>query len=136
MNMQEIAGGTRGGIGGTAARAPVQLPKSSFAAELARRTEAAKDPANDAERLAHEGAKGLVAHALILPMLKQVRRSALHTKGVFSPGTGEKTFGPEFDMQIADRIAQSPKLTLTASLTKRLVARSGAAKSGGVDVRG
>ena len=52
-------------------------------------------------------------------------------KGVFSGGIGENTFGPQFDMEIADRIANSPGMAATQALTKRLEKRSQAAKAGG-----
>jgi hypothetical protein len=68
-------------------------------------------------------AAGLVSHALILPVLRQIRRSSLDTKGPFSSGIGENTFGPEFDMQIADRIARSPELGVRKALVNRLMTR-------------
>jgi hypothetical protein len=88
---------------------------------------------------ARKAAEGLVSHALILPMLKQVRQSTFNKNGLFSPGDGEKTFGPEFDIEIADRIAQSPKMTLSTALANRLQARRPVKTQGktqGVDVRG
>jgi len=94
---------------------------------------------------ARKAAEGLVANALILPVLKQLRHDPFGKNNVFSPGIGEKTFGPEFDRQIADRIAQSPRLTLTASLTQRLLSRGqnngpasnlGTTQRQGVDVHG
>jgi len=72
-------------------------------------------------RDAEDGAAGLVSQALIMPILKQLRRSTFNTQGPFSPGTGEKAFGPEFDMEIADRIAHSPRLGIKEALTKRLM---------------
>ncbi len=62
----------------------------------------------------------LVAHALILPMLKQVRRGSETGNPVFNGGMGEKTFGPEFDMTLAERIAHSPNLPVKDALVKRL----------------
>jgi hypothetical protein len=73
------------------------------------------------QKQANLAATGLVSNALILPILKQVRRSSFNQSGPFSPGTGEKTFGPEFDMQIADRIAQSPRLAIKDALIRRLM---------------
>jgi len=75
------------------------------------------------EKEADQAATGLVANALILPILKQVRRSMSNMEGPFSPGNGEKTFGPEFDMQLADRIAQSPNLGVKKALVQRLIKR-------------
>ena len=88
-----------------------------------------------------KAAEGLVSHALILPMLKQLRHSTFNQKGLFAAGDGEKAFGPEFDMEMADRIARSPKMTLTTALANRLQARrpvkmTSPATTKGVDVRG
>ena len=72
----------------------------------------------------------LVANALILPVMKQIRRSVWAKDGLFTGGIGEKTFGPEFDMQIADRIAHSPRMAVTNSLAQRLIARANKFESG------
>src|SRR5262245_24395995 len=73
---------------------------------------------------AQHAAEGLVSAALILPVLKQIRRSPFNQEGPFSPGIAEKTFGPEFDMQLADRIARSPRLGVTQALTKGMMSRA------------
>lgn len=73
---------------------------------------------------AEQGAAGLVSAALILPILKQVRRSTFNKDGPFSPGIGEKAFGPQFDMQLADRIAHSPRMDVTKVLADRLMKRT------------
>jgi hypothetical protein len=100
--------------------------------------EKASDPTGYAKRQkeAEDAAAGVVSNALILPVLKQIRRSAWGQDGPFSPGIGEKTFGPEFDMQIADRIARSPRLGVTQSLTQKLMKRSSGGKAAKLDVRG
>ena len=85
---------------------------------------------------AQEAAAGLVSTALILPILQQIRRSPFNQEGPFSPGTAEKTFGPEFDMQIADRIAHSPRLGITKALTDRVMSRGKPAAGKGLDVHG
>jgi len=77
---------------------------------------------------AEEAAAGLVSTALILPILKQIRHSDFTSKGPFSPGTGEKAFGPEFDMQIADRIAHSPQLGIRKALADRMMKRGSVKK--------
>ncbi|GEM_PF-7083711 len=69
---------------------------------------------------AEKAAGDLVSNALILPMLKQLRHSTWGQDKIFGGGIGEKTFGPEFDMQIADRIAQSPNLPVRQSLAERM----------------
>ena len=105
----------------TASTLPGVLARTSSpvseAFEKVTETAAYKKRQHDAE----EGAAGLVSQALIMPVLKQLRRSTFDTKGPFSPGNGEKAFGPEFDMQIADRIAHSPRLGIKEALTKRLM---------------
>lgn len=72
---------------------------------------------------AEKAAAGLVSNALILPVLKQLRRSSFGKNSVFSGGNGEKTFGPEFDMQLADRIAQSPNLGIRDALAAKMEQR-------------
>jgi hypothetical protein len=84
-----------------------------------------------ARREAHEAAAGLVSAALILPVLKQLRRSPFGENTVFSGGSGEKLFGPQFDMQLADRIAHSPRLAATNALADRIVKKTPAAKTAG-----
>jgi hypothetical protein len=74
---------------------------------------------------AEKAAEGLVSNALILPILKQVRRSAFAQNDVFSGGNGEKAFGPEFDMQLSDRIAKSPRLGVKNALVARLEKHQG-----------
>src|SRR4051812_30890758 len=75
----------------------------------------------DARKEAEDAAAGLVSEALILPIFKQLRRSMEQTKGPFSPGIAEKAFGPRFDMQLADRIAHSPRLGVKNALADRLL---------------
>ena len=87
------------------------------------------DEAAAAHAKAEKAAAGLVSNALILPILKQVRRSALSENSVYSGGNGEKAFGPEFDMQLADRIAQSPRLGVREALVQRLEKRSPASQA-------
>ena len=77
----------------------------------------------DARKEAEDAAAGLVSEALILPVFKQLRRSMEETKGPFSPGIAEKAFGPRFDMQLADRIAQSPRLGVKTAIADRLMKR-------------
>jgi hypothetical protein len=72
---------------------------------------------------AEKAAGDLVSNALILPMLKQLRRSPWGENTVFSRGIAEKAFGPQFDMQISDRIAHSPRLGVKTALTERLLKR-------------
>ncbi len=107
---------TAGGMPGVMAR-----EESGFGAVLAKATSGTDTAKKRAE--AEEAAAGLVANALILPVLKQVRRSTFNKEGPFSPGNGEKTFGPEFDMEIADRLAHSPHLGIKEALAERLMKR-------------
>jgi len=94
---------------------------------------------SEARKRAESAAAGLVSNALILPVLKQLRRSPWGGDGVFSGGSGEKSFGPQFDMQLADRIAHSPRLGIKNALADRLMKR-GLAKQAttnkGFDVNG
>ena len=111
--IQGAKGGVWGAVGavkGTFARVfDSKFKEDLAAAEVARQAKAEK------------AAGDLVANALILPMLKQVRRSGMGKNSVFSGGIGEKTFGPEFDREIADRLAQSPKMGVKTALAKRLM---------------
>jgi len=80
----------------------------------------------------------LVAQALILPLLKQLRRGTFGKGTPLSPGTGEKTFGPEFDVEMADRIAHSPRMAPTDAIAARLTQRISqqATRNPGVDLNG
>ncbi|MCL2646707.1 MAG: hypothetical protein FWD61_06845 [Phycisphaerales bacterium] len=110
--------GSSGSVSGAFARAfDTKLKGNLSAAELARRTKA------------EQAAGDLTANALILPMLKQLRRSPWGKNSVFSGGIGEKTFGPEFDRQIADRLAQSPKMGIKTALANRLINRNAASQT-------
>ena len=95
---------------------------------------------SDARKKAEAAAAGLVSNALILPVLKQLRRSPWGGESVFSGGNGEKSFGPQFDMQLADRIASSPRLGVKNALADRLMKRGlekqTAATNKGFDVNG
>ncbi|HVT80255.1 MAG TPA: hypothetical protein VHM90_06315 [Phycisphaerae bacterium] len=96
--------------------------------ELLKKAEDATSPEEKARKAQRaketdQAATGLVANALILPILQQVRRSMQEMKGPFSPGKGENAFGPQFDIQLADRIAQSPKLGIKTALVNRLSTR-------------
>jgi hypothetical protein len=96
----------------------------------------------DRRAQAENAAAGLVSNALILPILKQIRRSPFGENTVFSGGNGEKMFGPQFDMQLADRIAQSPRLGIKNVLADRMMKKApqkmaaAAAKKSGIDVHG
>jgi Rod binding domain-containing protein len=85
--------------------------------------EGAKEHETRRREQAEKAAGDLVSNALIMPMLKQLRRSVWGENTVFSRGIAEKTFGPQFDMQISDRIAHSPRLGLKTALTERLLKR-------------
>jgi hypothetical protein len=133
------AGATAGGILGGLISSTTNAVKP-FGQALADAQDKLQESQDKRAAEARKAAEGLVAHALILPMLKQLRHSTFNENGLFSPGNGEKAFGPEFDMEIADRIARSPKMTLTAALTERLQARRPVqmtpAITKGVDLRG
>ena len=98
--------------------------QKDFNSLLEQHTTAMKEAREEAE----DAASGLVSQALILPILKQLRRSSEESKGPFSPGIAEKAFGPEFDMQLSDRIAHSPRLGVTKALADRLMKRMGPEK--------
>jgi hypothetical protein len=114
--------------GSAAAKTPA--PAAGFAQLLKHRAAVANVQAQDVKEQetkhreqAEKAAGDLVSNALILPMLKQLRRSVWGENTVFSRGMGEKAFGPQFDMQISDRIAHSPRLGLKTALTERLLKR-------------
>ncbi|HVS72425.1 MAG TPA: hypothetical protein VHQ47_14310 [Phycisphaerae bacterium] len=132
------------GLGGNGAGAALGAPApgaGGFAAALQQAKAPELTAAEAAARKkAHEQAEnaagGLVANALILPILKQVRRSPWSQNNVFSGGNGEKTFGPVFDMQIADRLAHSPNMAVTHVLAKRLEKRAATNGKTKLDVHG
>jgi hypothetical protein len=111
--------------GTTAASSPfAQLLKhrTALSNASAQATPAAEEESKRRQQ-AEKAAGDLVSNALIMPMLKQLRRSVWGENTVFSRGIGEKAFGPQFDMQISDRIAHSPRLGLKTALTERLLKR-------------
>jgi hypothetical protein len=120
---------------GPAAAKGTTAASSAFAQLLKHRTELANVSAQatgtegsgkeetQRRQEAEKAAGDLVSNALILPILKQLRRSVWGENTVFSRGIGEKAFGPQFDMQISDRIAHSPRLGLKTALTERLLKR-------------
>jgi hypothetical protein len=105
--------------------------------------QAAAVPTAESAAKAHakieKAAGDLVANALILPVMKQIRRSPWGENSVFSGGNGEKTFGPAFDMEIADRLAHSPRMGATQALVARLEKKPAAkpsTSSGKLDLHG
>ncbi len=119
----QAGGATSGGPGAATAAKKVWHRTGETAAEKLNNQQDV-DAAAAAHAKAEKAASGLVSNALILPILKQVRRSSLGENSVYSGGNGEKAFGPEFDMQLADRIAQSPRLGVREALVQRLEKRS------------
>lgn len=63
-----------------------------------------KDGEADAESL--EAAKKLVAHALVLPILKQFRETN-QAAAPFAPNQAEKAFGSVMDQEMASRLVSS-----------------------------
>lgn len=124
-----IAGGNT--AGGLSRAAGIDAGKGGFAQQLTSQmmTKQGVTGAQDIHAKAQDAAAGLVSNALILPILKQVRRDSEETKSVFGGGNGEKAFGPQFDMQIADRIARSPNLGIKNALADRLEKHYGSSKT-------
>lgn len=67
-------------------------------------------------------ARSLTAQTLVLPILKELRASST-AWGPFAAGDAEKAFRPMLDLEIADRIAASPRLPVARMIEERLVAR-------------
>jgi hypothetical protein len=124
--------GAAGGGTGAASSAPAAAGGAAFEQVLTRQGQALT-PQAKAHAKAEKAAGDLVANALILPLLKQVRRSPWGENSVFSGGIGEKSFGPQFDIQIADHLAHSPRMAVTQVLTAKLEKRGtkGSAASAG-----
>lgn len=122
VNGYGVKGMGLGGAGGVLSQAKVGKGSAGFDAVLEGAT-GAVDRSAPSDEATEKAASGLVSNALILPMLQQVRRSVWSEKGVFGGGNGEKMFGPQFDMQIADRLSQSPQMAVTQVLKERLAKR-------------
>jgi hypothetical protein len=118
------AGAAIGTTMGQASQAKNPLLASTNFQDMLSSAGAPSKQLTEKRKAAEKAAAGLVSQALILPILKQLRQSTWSQDGPFSPGIGEKTFGPHFDMQLADRIAQSPRLGIKNALTDRLMQRS------------
>jgi hypothetical protein len=114
-----------GSAGASSAFAQLLKHRTALAGANAQKTDAEGLGEDEIQRRqeAEKAAGDLVSNALILPMLKQLRHSVWGQNTVFSRGIGEKAFGPQFDMQISDRIAHSPRLGLKTALTGRLLKR-------------
>jgi hypothetical protein len=109
--------------GGSAGAAALLRPGENFN-DMLNRLAGKKQPV-DKRKQAEKVAGDLVSNALILPILKQNRHSVFNQSGPFAAGTGEKTFGPEFDIQIADRITHSGNMGITKALADRLTTPKG-----------
>jgi hypothetical protein len=121
-----VAGNT--GSGGSA---------NSFSSILSGVQGSVEDAKKARAKKTEDVAGSLVAYALILPMLKQIRQSPWNKSGPFAPGNGEKAFGTQFDIEIAERIARSPRMSLTESVRQRLSAKEDRVnQSEGLDVHG
>ena len=110
VNGRQVAGQTASGGAAVGAATKKAWHRTGTTATEKLNNQQDVDEAADAHAKAEKAAEGLISNALILPILKQVRRSSFGENSVFSGGNGEKAFGPEFDMQLSDRIAQSPRL--------------------------
>lgn len=138
MEIQGLKSTVAGMIGLLGTSAAGGADGAQFRETLAKAQQTAREFDDKIRKESRDAAAGLVAHALILPMLKQIRQSTFNKDGPFSPGNGEKAFGTEFDMQIADRIAQSPKMPVTDSIAQLVYPRHRQLKvqKSGVDVLG
>jgi hypothetical protein len=128
-----FASATGSTVANTAIQAAASGPQS-FNELLRQITSTPSDTNSAARKKAEDAAAGLVSNALILPILKQIRRSPWGENSVFSGGIGEKTFGPQFDMQLADRIAHSPRLGIKNALADRLMKRTAAKQPSGKEL--
>jgi hypothetical protein len=123
MQVSGVSRQDAGAVGSGAETAPAGAGGAAFEQVLTRQGRTST-PAAKAHAKAEKAAGDLVANALILPLLKQVRRSPWGENSVFSGGIGEKSFGPQFDIQIADHLAHSPRMAVTQVLTARLEKRA------------
>jgi hypothetical protein len=128
MQVSGVSRQDAGAVGGGAGTASTGAGGAAFEQVLTRQG-GASTPAAKAHAKAEKAAGDLVANALILPLLKQVRRSPWGENSVFSGGIGEKSFGPQFDIQIADHLAHSPRMAVTQVLTARLEKRAAKASA-------
>lgn len=77
---------------------------------------------SQAER-ARRGAEGLVAQALVLPFLKQVRASNAAAPP-FAPTQGERAFGSLMDQAMAQHLVTSGRWALVDAVSQRMLRRS------------
>lgn len=75
-----------------------------------------REPANESQ--ARDAARNLIAHALVLPILKQFRETN-NAAAPFAPNQAERAFGSVMDQELASRLVSS-KWGLVDAVARRL----------------
>ena len=73
---------------------------------------------------AREAAESLVAHALVLPVLKSLRETN-SAAPPFAPGAHERTFGAMADIRMADHLVRASRFPLVEAVERWLVKHGG-----------
>jgi len=109
---------------------------SAFQRELEARDAATDRTPPSEEQTVRRAIEQLVAHALVLPLLKQVRDDPFKTP-LMHGGMGEDMFGAQLDQIIADRLTGRANLPIVEAAYQRFSRDhlSGAAR-GSVDQHG
>lgn len=84
---------------------------------------------------AREAAEQLVASAMVMPLLEEVREQPLDQK-LFHGGFTEDAFRQKLDTLLADRIVSSGKFPLVDSIYEHVTKRARLMAGEGVDKRG
>ncbi len=94
----------------------VSRREPSFDALLGRLEDSGEDEAREAAEM-------LVASALIVPILSDLRDTS-RAQPPFAPGDAEQRFGPLLDVQIADRIIHAANFHIVDGIVQRYAAKT------------
>lgn len=113
---------------------PAAADAGRFEAALA---SAAATQAGDSELFAQarEAAEKLVASALVMPLLEEIREQPLDGK-LFHGGFTEDAFRQQLDTHLADRIVGSGKFPLVDSIYEHVTKKARLMAGRGVDTHG
>ena len=115
--------------------APVGAP-SAFQRELEARDAATDRTAPSDEQTVRRAIEQLVAQALVLPLLKQVRQDPFKTP-LMHGGMGENMFGAQLDQILADRLTGKANLPIVEAAYQQFSrVHLGGAARGSVDQHG
>lgn len=116
-----------------------QATRGDFASLLNRPGLARESDMTDAQKQdIRHAAQQLVSSALILPMLSQIRDSALKSD-LFDGGFMESAFGAQLDTELADRMVAKSNFPIVDAIYRKMIGQqdtSGTTKGKELNIRG